>query len=362
MSETNRFTPWDLNTLLQTPIGINDTALQTYSPFGDQVKNTPTIYHLLTPIGLTEPKTLLDHIKENTDLEQIRIFNLTKLGAVYLRAAEYSPRVSPKPRRQAFEDLYKPLSTYIPVYVRIYTNPKRHTAVTNFSVLCQTDLYTAVCKPAGIPACATLDNANENLLRETERRLNLELHSLCITTRLDLCTSGVAILTRKEYAAEMNNWLSRCNKQYLVWTRKPVQIGLMQDWYFKRIRLAAGKSETPFLQPYLGEKEAPVGFVLVSLLVESCTETENGFISKVVLLTGKTHQIRLQFAARGALINGDYKYANVVGRVYDGGVLGRDPRVIALHLAEVHGKLRNENVRVLADWRARGDDPQLLNV
>ncbi|KAI0563799.1 RNA pseudouridylate synthase [Gracilaria domingensis] len=361
MSDTHRFTPWDLNTLTESPLSINETTLQTYSPFASDLKNTPTIYHLLTPVGLTTPKKLLDHIRENTDLEHNRILDLAKLGAVYLRAAEYSPRVSPRPTRQTYDDLYQPLLTYTPIYVRIYTNPKRHSAITNFSILNQTDLYIAVCKPAGIPACATLDNSKENLLRETERRLQLEPRSLCITTRLDLCTSGVAILTRREFAAEMNEWLSRCDKQYLVWTRKPVQLGLMQDWYFKRIRLAAGQSETPLLRPYLGQEEVPDGFVLISLRVESCTETVNGFLSRVVLLTGKTHQIRLQFAARGALVNGDCKYSNVVGRVYEGGILGRDPRVIGLHLAEVRGKLRDEDVRIVADWRARGDDPRLLD-
>ncbi|PXF47418.1 putative RNA pseudouridine synthase [Gracilariopsis chorda] len=363
MVERNRYTPWDLNSVLSEPIGMDETAVQTYAPHGDGDEDNPITYHVITPVGLARTATLQQHLESHTDLSACRIKELTQLGAVYVRASEYNVRTSPRPIRQTAEQLQCHLPARTPIYVRVYARPKRHAAVTSFAVLSRTDLYVAVCKPGGIPAVPTRDNAVENLLRMTEERVNVRANSLCITTRLDSCTTGVSLMTWAEHSGEINAFLKQCEKRYLVWTRKSVREGVMLDWYYKRARLAAGALETALLRRYDGETEGGEGFALVKLVVESCESIEGGFVSRVRLVTGKTHQIRLQFAARGAVVNGDAKYDGMEGRIYGGvGVLGQDAKVIGLHAAEIRGRLRGEEVHIAADWRMRGDDPSCLDV
>lgn len=364
MVQRNRYTPWDLNSLLSEPLGMDKTAVQTYAPNGDADEDNPVTYHLITPVGLARTTTLQQHVEKHTELSASRINELTQLGAVYVRASEYNVRTSPRPVRQTAKQLQAHLPVHTPIYVRIYTRPKRHAAVTLFSVLSRTDLYVAVCKPGGIPAVPTKDNVVENLLRMTEERLKLRANCLCITTRLDSCTTGVSLMTWAEHSAEINAFLRQCEKRYLVWTKNRVREGVMQDWYYKRARVAAGVMETPLLRRYYeGETEGAEGYVLVKLIVESCESSAGGYVSRVRLVTGKTHQIRLQFAARGAAVNGDAKYEAMEGRIYEGvGVLGQDAKVIGLHAAEIRGRLRGEEVHIVADWRLRGDDPSCLHV
>lgn len=359
MEKPNKHTPWDLNELVPTPLGNNETVLQRFFPFPERVDPfAPCIYHIITPIGLTEFTSLQNYILFHTDLTPMNIKYLADMGAIYVRACNYSPRISPRPTRQTVGMIQGVMPINTPLYVRIYKNPKRHAAVTNFHLLESNSMYLVVCKPAGLPSCPTLDNCRENLIRDTEIVLDLVPHTLCVTTRLDLCTSGILVLTLRKHAAEMNAFLNSSEKRYLVHTKKRVPIGLMSDWYHKKSRLGVGPCDMPLLRRHSEGENPPRGYCFVSLLVEKCGVEGFGYKSMVKLITGKTHQIRMQFSARGVPVNGDTKYGRIANKVYGWGYsLGSDPRVIGLHLTEIKGKLKDTEVTLSSSWEQRGDCP-----
>lgn len=120
-----------------------------------------------------------------------------------------------------------------------------------------------------------------------------------VVHRLDTATGGIMVYAKNSRAAGMMTAsLSEGRKEYLAWVHGEPGDGEMRDllYHDKRINksFVVDKARK-------GVKEA--------FLEYKTLKTENGrSLVRVLLHTGRTHQIRVQFSSRGYPLVGDGKY------------------------------------------------------
>lgn len=154
-------------------------------------------------------------------------------------------------------------------------------------------------KPAGVPTHATLDNYIEN----AQFQLSEELaQPIFVTHRLDIATQGLLIFAKNPGAqAALNKAFAkgRVDKTYHALTKVPVPEGPHTHYMDPESRVPKRLSceEIPSYWP-------------CRLIVQQTFLHPMGFSSKIKLLTGKTHQIRAQFAALEAPVIGDTTYGS----------------------------------------------------
>jgi 23S rRNA pseudouridine1911/1915/1917 synthase len=176
------------------------------------------------------------------------------------------------------------------------------------NLLCEDGPVIAVNKPGGLltqgvpEGLPTLEGqVREYLKQKYDKPGNVYLG---IPHRLDRPTSGVVVFARNSKAAarlaeQFHD--RRIRKQYLAildGVPNPSE-GALTDWLLKdaaKAHVECVPSETP------GAKEASLEYETI--------ETQNGrtFV-RIRPLTGRMHQIRVQFASRGWPIVGDVQYA-----------------------------------------------------
>lgn len=166
-------------------------------------------------------------------------------------------------------------------------------------ILYENEMYVVLIKPVGVLSENTGSKSVASLLGVDE---------LCTVHRLDKDVSGVMVYAKTKAAAanlsaQMQN--GKFKKEYFtVVEGKPLESERLVDLLFHD----KSKNKTYVVKRQRkGVKEA----ILTYERLDSKT-TDNGELSllKVKLETGRTHQIRVQFASRGFSLFGDRKYGS----------------------------------------------------
>lgn len=232
--------------------------------------------------------------------------------------------------------------------MRVYACPKRHIAHGALQVIKLHDDVVAMRKPRGIPVVPTADNVAECVTSLAREVLNVD--KVHVTSRLDAGTAGVLLLGLTSEGARKANGLlgsADCVKTYAVWTTAKPEKRAVRHWYNKRARKGRGIVKEELLREFVGGCPGE-GWVKAELVVEEIEKRGKRWRSLVRLVTGRTHQIRMQFAANGWAVCGDCKYAKIDGFLIDavekGGELGPDAEAIGLTAVRVEGVLDGEKV------------------
>ena len=159
------------------------------------------------------------------------------------------------------------------------------------------DAALLVClKPAGVSS----EEAGLPALLRAQRGLDTVL---CVH-RLDLAAAGVMVYARtKEAAAGLSRQIGdgRFQKQYLAVVQgQSEERALLRDLLF---RDAAKNKSYVVRRPRKGVREAELQY-------ETLERTPELSLVRIRLKTGRTHQIRVQFASRGLPLAGDRKYGS----------------------------------------------------
>jgi 23S rRNA pseudouridine1911/1915/1917 synthase len=207
----------------------------------------------------------------------------------------------------------------------------------------------AVNKPAGVPTMgvaagqtSVVTLARQYIKRKYRKPGNVYLG---VVSRLDTGTSGVLMLARTSKAAARltEQFRSRgAKKTYLAIVSGDVTPaeGTMTDWLLKddraqRMTIVAAGSP--------GAQEAKLSYRVLQNL-------QRGTLVEIDLQTGRKHQIRVQFAARGWPVWGETKYA--AGAAFEPGLALHARRLVIEH------PVRHEPVELLAplpqSWKRLG--------
>ena len=148
-------------------------------------------------------------------------------------------------------------------------------------------------EPGGLP----------ELLRQERNMPDLELRTV---HRLDRVVSGLMVLAKNAASASVLSRQIRedvFEKEYLaiVHGHPEAQEGTLKDLLF---RDKARKMTMVVTEPARGVQEAELSYAVQAT-------NENLSKVRIVLKTGRTHQIRVQFASRGMPLVGERKYATL---------------------------------------------------
>jgi 23S rRNA pseudouridine1911/1915/1917 synthase len=191
------------------------------------------------------------------------------------------------------------------------TRPIFHnlTVAAQLSILYEDNHLLAINKPAGLATMGAIgarstaaELAREYLKRKYCKPGNVYLG---VVSRLDAVASGVLLLARtSKAAARLTDQFRRrtVEKLYLALVEGKLEppAGGWQDYLIKD-EAAQRMRVIPFARP--GSKNAELHYRRLSA---------NSHVSllEITLLTGRKHQIRVQFASRGRAILGDTKYGS----------------------------------------------------
>jgi 23S rRNA pseudouridine1911/1915/1917 synthase len=227
--------------------------------------------------------------------------------------------------------------------VRLHTRPKRFTAAVRAGgplrerLALDEDELLVLDKPAGLPTHATLDNRVENAKYLLERELQRPLYP---THRLDIPTAGLLIFAKNSDAQKrLNRQFEKraVEKIYHALASAPVAPGEYTHYINPDAHVPRPISATP--QP---------GWWTCRLRVRAhgplVADGTSGFWHEVLLLTGKTHQIRAQFAALQAPLLGDRLYGSTVD-------FGRRDDELGLECFELAFRDRGRDYRVTRSSR-----------
>lgn len=189
------------------------------------------------------------------------------------------------------------------------------------------DDYIVVCiKPVGILSQAD-SNGQKSMITELSALYGCEIYPL---HRLDKGVSGVMVYAKTKFAAsELSRDIAehRFKKEYLAVVKgEPDESGEMVDLLFKDSR----KNKSYVVKRMRkGVKEAKLEYTLLK------TDGQKSLV-RVLLHTGRTHQIRVQFSSRKMPLLGDKKYG--------GSTDFEDIALLSYRLTFKHPKTKQEMV------------------
>ena len=169
--------------------------------------------------------------------------------------------------------------------------------------------HFAICqKPTGISSQKSSDG-KESMIELIAKELNIEETSVHPIHRLDNPVGGTMVYgTSKEGARELGKLVSenKMQKRYLavIWGKPQEENGTFCDLLFKD----TGKNKSFVVKRMRkGVKKASLEYKVLAT-----KEYEGNSLSlvEVLLHTGRTHQIRVQFASRKMPLTGDRRYGS----------------------------------------------------
>lgn len=175
-------------------------------------------------------------------------------------------------------------------------------------ILYEDDYLLIVNKPAGIPvhpSCMHYENTLSNYVAAYLQKQ--QIYRIHIVTRLDKNTSGVCIFSKHEYIQEL-------------YVRKKEEIKLTKEY----ITIVQGivSRDHGILQAPIARKEGSIIlrevntngiFAKTEYFVQERNVEKNYTVMRILLHTGRTHQIRVHMANMGHVLLGDDLYANEYG-------------------------------------------------
>ena len=121
--------------------------------------------------------------------------------------------------------------------------------------------------------------------------------------RIDRPTSGIVILSKTSKSLSKMSELFRekkITKKYWAVVKNPLQIESGKLVHFLKKNRSLNKS-------FVGVKEK-MGFLKAELNYKLVKKLTNYFLYEIELISGRHHQIRVQFSTMGSPIKGDIKY------------------------------------------------------
>lgn len=218
-------------------------------------------------------------------------------------------------------------------FVRVHVNPKRFSRCYEIdwasTILLDTPDYVVINKPTGVPVGGTVDNQVESCVSFVARALGLP-EKLFPTHQLDTCTQGCVVLAKTKAFASHFNLLLRERKVRKIYRALTTTSTLKTGSLIHFMR--PGK-----YAPRIVKKEMQEGWSQCELEVLECRQLSLpsldvfqregvsrmtfpsnpknvSFEYTIRLVTGRTHQLRAQFAECGAPLVGDSMYIPLTRR------------------------------------------------
>lgn len=168
-------------------------------------------------------------------------------------------------------------------------------------------------KPCGILSQSD-ESGGESMVSLLEEHIKSGGHTpyVAVIHRLDAMVGGVMVYAKSKVAAgKLSAQIAdkeKFQKRYLAaLCGKPCEnFGIYRDLLFKDTHLSKSFVVDRMRK---GVKEASLEYELIDFC-----ESENLSLVKILLHTGRTHQIRVQFSSRGTPLSGDKKYGAKDGR------------------------------------------------
>ena len=241
------------------------------------------VRHLLSP----KSGLLSDAILSSLEMTIEEFQALLQLGSVYLEGA------------RVYDNVNVPEGAYI----RVHTKPRRFLADTfNWSerIYFSDENFIVVNKPAGLPVHPSVDNTQENLQKYLSDFLKVPLY---ITHRLDVPTSGLIVLAKDKNFLTLFNHLLVQRSVEKTYRARVHGLNLKPELYTHYMEPSPRAPKRVQSEPLPHYQEC-----LLRVFEVTDFPDLNEQEVKIELLTGRTHQIRAQFAALNSPICGDVMY------------------------------------------------------
>lgn len=180
----------------------------------------------------------------------------------------------------------------------------------DLDVLYEDDYLLIVNKPPFIPIHPCGSNKTTtlaNALLNYFKKKNYNINTIHILTRLDTNTSGICLVAKNEYIQELFKIQSdsiQLKKEYTAFVNNilPKDHDIIENYICRDVDSIITRTTTN--DPTVGKYAKTEYFVLNRNIEKNYTKV------KIILHTGRTHQIRVHFASNGYVLLGDDLYAN----------------------------------------------------